>query len=172
MGTVTVSFAFPRLKSTAAPPASGLLRDTNHYSLARDEFADITFSVDSMKADAGWDGHPLAARMAAASTNYDLPQKKKDILAAATDGHVSQSKILGTLIEARYPDPIDLVLCTRVAALIERLQCRRARFATSAGFGDPIPSTPHSGMLSIASGAAYVFLAFFDFFVASRCLAP
>lgn len=77
-----------------------------------------------MKADAGWDGHPLAARMAAALTNYDLPQKTKDILAAATDGHVSQSKILGTLIEAWYPDPIDLVLCTRVAALIERLQCR------------------------------------------------
>lgn len=90
----------------------------------RDEYADATFSADLLKADAGWDAPPpLLASMAAALTDEAFPQKTKDILVAASDGHVSQAKLLEKLIEARYPDTIDSVLCRRVAALIARLHC-------------------------------------------------
>lgn len=59
----------------------------------RDEYVDITYSAELMKHDAGWGGPPLAARMAAALTDEDLPQAAKDHMLAATDGYVSHAKI-------------------------------------------------------------------------------
>lgn len=44
----------------------------------------------------------LAARIAAALMNNDLPQKTKDLLAAVEDGRVSQAKVLDSLIKAGY----------------------------------------------------------------------
>lgn len=106
----------------------------------RDEFVDVTFSADLMKHDVEWDGPPLAARIAAALVDDDLPCAAQDILATSDGGHIPQAKMMRVLIQERYSDSIAVVFTRRAALLLEKLH-HSGRFPLGA-LGSAVEHTP------------------------------